>query len=148
MQPRTRDKLIVSLLMGDVIDDMNQAMKVRRIEMVVDYTSKKRIPALLLRAPDMPAETWLTVDTRKKLTFRHPLQHPHLCQFVQDADDRFQKLGCMLFLVGHRSFHGHPTTKLQVCVDGSKSTALTLITVPQGMRSQTLTHFIPPSYAA
>lgn len=138
-----RDKLLVALLVNDLVGALNLAMRVRKVTLTVDYTAKDHRLRLRAAMPDVPAETWMVTDTRAKLALSGRLLNPHLQLFANDVKERLAALGGALVLVGCKPRTGKPVAKLQLIVEGSQSTALTLCRVPAG-RQLTCEHFTTP----
>lgn len=145
MHPNNRDKLIVALSIGDLITELNQAMKVRKITLSIDYTQKDHLIRLVAAMPGASAETWMITNTRTKVCAQLAAQDPHLQLFFTDAKERLSKMGGALVLVGQKRHLGPAVAKLQLCVEGSENTAVTLHKTIKGKVSPALTHFLPPA---
>jgi hypothetical protein len=148
MHSINRDKLIVGLLADDIVEALNQAMQVRRISLMLDYSRKDHRLALWAEDAHQHTEVWMVTDTRSKLCAVNLFQHPTLKAFHTDIDDRLAALGGSLALVGFRPRQGPPLAKLQACVQGAQKIAVTLYSVPRGQCSPAIQSFTPMRHAA
>jgi hypothetical protein len=85
----------------------------------------------------------MVTNTRSKWCHVCEFANPHIQLLANDVQARLKSLGGSLLLVGYKPRMGKPVAKLQLIVEGSQSTAVTLSTVPAGGQLH-CDHFIKP----
>lgn len=132
LSTRTHDRLVVALLMGDLIDQFNRALAVRKILLTLKY-KPGGIPMLSLQMPgvDQP-QVWMTVDPRKGKCLGYWPTDPTLCAFVKDVNAFLAKENAFLILTAHSPLNRKRTAKLQIHVRDAKTSAITLMEASRG----------------
>ena len=129
---RQADTLIIALQVNELIGAINQPMRVRKISLTLDYSHKDHRPRVYIRMPGVEDQVWMITNTRTKVFHVCKLTDPNLQAFADDVKTRLAKLGGELFLVGGKNQRSTPEAKLQLNVQGSIDTALTLARVRPG----------------
>ena len=140
---RQTDTMIVALLVDDLIGAINQAMRVRKITLTLDYSHKDHRPRLYVARPGVDKEVWMLTNTRTKVCAYCQLASPDLQLFTADVTERLAKLDAELCLTGGIRQRSAPEAKLQLTVVGALNTALTLARVRPGA-VMLCEHFITP----
>lgn len=125
IKPINRDKLILSLLVRDITAAVNQAMRVRRVSLRLDYTDI--IPRLYAVSPLADTkEVYMLADPRRKVTTMRDMKSDALAAFQRDIQMRLAKMDAYLLFVSEKAFNKKPSCKLQVHVRGVRNMVLTL----------------------
>ena len=132
INPDLKDRLVVGLQMEDIVEQLNLAMKVRKLHLTIDYTDP--YPKLLIEMPGAPIQGWMVLNTRNKFCALVWPGHPDLLAAVQDINERLRKFDSILALVPNRTKTGKLTCKLQVRVGGSRRYALTILEAVRGTK--------------
>lgn len=139
---QTRDKLLVALLIEDIVTQINTALKARKAVLGLDY-SDNRQPVLDIRMPGTAPEIWLTADPRSKRCWGKWPNNRDLALTVRDINERLKKLDAHLAIgCAHRP-NQKIEAKLQVFIQGSVRTAITLFAAKRGERKYQ-EHFLLP----
>lgn len=139
--PSGREKLIVALQLDEVLHELNTALRVRKAQLVLDYTGVQ--PMLNIGMPGTKFQTWLVGDLRSKRCFGFWPAHPDLNAIVHDITARLAKHNAWLAVCAEKQPNRKPVTKLQVFFQESKYTAITLITAQKG-QFQARHELLPP----
>lgn len=125
------DTLAMTLQESDLLGAVQTAMRVRKIELILDY--RTHVPSLSLRMPGVEPELWQVMYTRERRLFRKMPVNPDLRQFVTDMNDRLDKQAARMTLIHHKD---HKTqrkfVKMVVISEYSKLIHLSLVGVYKG----------------
>ena len=124
------DLLLMHLLQEDLIGPVNTALRARKGEFIVDYTTYT--PELMLCMPGCKPERWMWCDTRRHVTYMTRPKHPDLRLLAQDLTERLDKHDANLMLGVVKNANNCSIAKLQIFVKGSRKIALTLLDVAKG----------------
>lgn len=138
-----REKLLIALQMHDMVGGLNLAMRVRKLEFTLDY-STDHFPRLWVGMPGITPEVFMRLDPRKHACYIMPPKQRELFVAVSDITERLFKLGGRLALTGDKPAHGPRRCVLQIYVDGARNIALTLMDCTKG-KHKTDTSFQLPN---
>lgn len=125
-----KERLILTLVAGDVTQALNTVCKVRGIHFHIDYT--KHNPRLLISRPGVEPEMLMQFDTRLKRCYFSAPSNPDLILAVKDFNERLDKLEANFLLVAEKDKNGKSWAKLQIHVGGARRMALTILDIPKG----------------
>lgn len=142
MSSLQREKTIISLQLVDVIESINQAMRVRKAMIGIDY-SDGITPKLTIKMPHTDREDWAILNTRKRICVTQPLKDRDLLALETDIVQRVQKYEGGLILVAANVPNKKMEARLQVRFQGMSQIALTLMHCSRGCTKEQ-THFLIP----
>lgn len=130
--PINMDKMAIKLLEDDIVAAVNQAMRVRKITITIDYTHKDRLPRAFLSMPGVEKTGWMISSPRTRVCNAVIPAHPDLLAFLMDLESRLRKLDARITMRAKKPPNQKAIAKLQVEVNGVQRVVLTLTDVVDG----------------
>lgn len=133
MRKQLASHLELALVMPDAIEAWNTVVRVRKLTLVVDYTT--HTPMLMVGVPSVSPLMWMLVDTRRKKHIKlRVMGHPDVQHAVDHLDEALAKVGLRLTLMFKRDAQQRKTVSMRLVSNTGGPMTAVLHTVPKGSR--------------
>jgi hypothetical protein len=126
-----RERLIIGLSIHEIVGTINRTMKDHKLVFKLSYQDKHR-PAFLVRRNGGPFETVMLADPRAHTFWSVAIFDPTTAQIMRELNEQLRQESAELRLTCAKNRDGSKRTMLQIYVDGSKHTALTIMETRRG----------------
>lgn len=134
-----RGRLTMFLLTPDLIEEWNQAVRVRHAFFQIDY--KTHWPTLLIGSEHHEPEIWQTIDTRRRAVLHNRLLPSDLALVVDDIQRRLAKHEAVLQFRWDKNKQKQQRAILQFAAAGGANVTSVLITAKKGTISEPFGQF-------
>lgn len=133
MRKQLASHLELALVMPDAIEAWNLVVNVRRLTLIVDYTT--HTPLLLAKVPDSEECVWMALDTRAKTLKKwKAFSSPEVQLAVDHLIDALAKAGMRLTFLYKRDKQKRRTVSLRLVSNTGGPMTAVLHTVAKGVR--------------
>lgn len=139
--PLTRDKLVVVLMLEDVVNQLNLALKARKASLTLDYTGPQ--PRTVITMPGSKPHVWFVADRRTKKSMGFRPADPDLRALTDDITHRLSKHDAQLGMGITRLRDQRYMCKLMVFFKDSERIVISLMHAIKN-QSSTQNHFLVP----
>lgn len=133
LRPHTAERLVVELLRDDLLDAINTPMRIRRGQLLVDYTQPT--PVIFARCNTSGGEPIMAVSTRPMAAVRLAVRDEGLRLMLLDMNTRLGAHRAGIAVNVYRNRQQQRQCRLEIAIAGAQHYPIPLHTVAHRTRS-------------